>query len=120
MRTIRLKLIQALSKALRSLSFPEKEFSLAPPKISEFGDLSSNIALLLARDLNKPPMDICKSIADELENSLPDHVHNIYITKPGFLNFQISNDFFLLHHLNSSMFFVAIPFSLYYAHPNVN
>ena len=94
MRTIRLKLIHALSKALRSLSFPEKEFSLAPPKISEFGDLSSNIALLLARDLNKPPMDICKSIADELENSLPDHVHNISITKPGFLNFQISKDFF--------------------------
>ena len=94
MRAIRLKLIHALSRALRSLSFPEKEFSLAPPKISEFGDLSSNIALLLARDLNKPPMDICKSIADELNNSLPDHVHNISITKPGFLNFQISKDFF--------------------------
>ena len=89
MRAIRLKLIHALSKALRSLSFPEKEFSLSPPKISEFGDLSSIIALLLARDLNKPPMDICKSIADELNNSLPDHVHKISITKPGFLNFQI-------------------------------
>ena len=70
MRTIRLKRFHALSKALRSLSFPEKEFSLAPPKISEFGDLSSNIALLLARDLNKPPMDICKSIADELDQTV--------------------------------------------------
>ena len=68
MRAIRLKLIHALSKALRSLSFPEKEFSLAPPKISEFGDLSSNIALLLARDLNRPPMDICKSFGVPIES----------------------------------------------------
>lgn len=39
-------------------------------------------------------MDICKSIADELDNSFPEHVHKISITKPGFLNFQISKDFF--------------------------
>ena len=94
MRAIRLKLIKVISQALRSLSFPEKEFSLAPPKNSDFGDLSSNIALLLARDLNKPPMDICRSISEELKNSLPEHVDNISITKPGFMNFQISNKFF--------------------------
>ena len=94
MRAIRLKLIKVISQALRSLSFPEKEFSLAPPKNSDFGDLSSNIALLLGRDLKKPPMDICRLISDELKNSLPKHVDNISITKPGFMNFQISNKFF--------------------------
>ena len=100
MKALRLKLSESISQALRTLSFPKKDYSLTPPKNSEFGDLSSNIALLLSRDLNRKPMDIAGIIADELNRKLPENITNVTIAKPGFLNFEISNKFFQSQILN--------------------
>ena len=100
MKALRLKLSKSISQALRKLSFPKKDYSLAPPKNSDFGDLSSNIALLLPRDLNRKPMDIARIIADELKSKLPENITNVTVAKPGFLNFEISNKFFQSQILN--------------------
>ena len=100
MKALRLKLSESISKALRKLSFPKKDYSLAPPKNRDFGDLSSNIALLLPRDLNRKPMDIARIIADELRSTLPENITNVTISEPGFLNFEISNKFFQSQILN--------------------
>ena len=100
MKALRLKLSESISQALRKLSFPKKDYSLTPPKNSEFGDLSSNIALLLSRDLNRKPMDIAGIIANELNSTLPENITNVTIAKPGFLNFEISNKFFQSQILN--------------------
>ena len=100
MKALRLKLSESISKALRKLSFPKKDYSLAPPKNREFGDLSSNIALLLPKDLNRKPMDIARIIADELKSKLPENITNVTVAKPGFLNFEISNKFFQSQILN--------------------
>ena len=100
MKALRLKLSESISQALRKLSFPKKDYSLAPPKNSDFGDLSSNIALLLPRDLNRKPMDIARIIADELRSTLPENITNVTISEPGFLNFEISNKFFQSQILN--------------------
>ena len=100
MKALRLKLSESISKALRKLSFPKKDYSLAPPKNRDFGDLSSNIALLLSRDLNRKPMDIARIIADELKSKLPENITNVTVAKPGFLNFEISNKFFQSQILN--------------------
>ena len=100
MKALRLKLSESISQALRKLSFPKKDYSLAPPKNRAFGDLCSNIPLLLPRDLNRKPMDIARIIADELKNKLPENITNITVAKPGFLNFEISNKFFQSQILN--------------------
>ena len=100
MKALRLKLSESISQALRKLSFPKKDYSLTPPKNSDFGDLSSNIALLLPRDLNRKPMDIARIIADELKSKLPENITNVTVAKPGFLNFEISNKFFQSQILN--------------------
>ena len=100
MKALRLKLSESISKALRKLSFPKKDYSLAPPKNRDFGDLSSNIALLLPKDLNRKPMDIARIIADELKSKLPENITNVTVAKPGFLNFEISNKFFQSQILN--------------------
>ena len=88
------KIMNAIALAISSLSYPEKDCSLAPPKKIEFGDLSSNIALLLAKELKKPPMEIAKSIADELNNNLNEYITNVSITTPGFINFKIDDHYF--------------------------
>ncbi|MBI89617.1 MAG: arginine--tRNA ligase [Candidatus Marinimicrobia bacterium] len=94
MLTIKSSIYLSIKKVLNNLSFPVKDFSIIPPKIPEFGDLSSNIALLLAKDLNKSPMDIGQIIIKELNNYPNDYIVDISLTKPGFINFKIDNQFF--------------------------
>ena len=91
---IKNSIIRSINDVLSALSYPEKDYSLTPPKKSEFGDLSSNIALLLANDLKKSPMDIAKLIADKLNNDFNENISKISVTNPGFINFKINNDYF--------------------------
>jgi len=105
MTPLKEKIRNAITLALRSLSYPEKDCSLAPPKNIDFGDLSSNIALLLAKELKKSPMDIAKNIVNELNNNLTGHTTNISITNPGFINFEIDDHYFqsqIIHILNKN------------------
>ncbi len=94
MNQLKSQLAESLSSVLYSLSFPKKDYSLAPPKHQEFGDLSSNICLVLAKDLNKNPMEIGKAIADALLMDLPEHISDVTVTPPGFINFKIFETFY--------------------------
>ncbi len=105
MTPLKEKIRNAITLALGSLSYPEKDCSLSPPKNIDFGDLSSNIALLLAKELKKSPMDIAKNIVNELNNNLTGHTTNISITNPGFINFEIDDHYFqsqIIHILNKN------------------
>ena len=93
MNQLKSQLAESLSSVLFSLSFPEKDYSLASSKYQEFGDLSSNIPLILAKDLNKNPMEIGKVIADALLMDLPEHISDVTVTPPGFINFKIFEHF---------------------------
>ena len=60
---------------------------------SDFGDFSSNIAMVLAKPLRKNPMEIAKMIQSELtidKKIISDHS----VTQPGFLNFCVAKLFY--------------------------
>ena len=87
------QLTEALNKSLSSLEYPKKNIQLSPPNNSEFGDLSTNVALTLSKDLKQKPMDIGKAIVDNV--SLPeDLIDEVTISQPGFINFKISNKYY--------------------------
>ena len=87
------QLTEALIKSLSSLEYPENNIQLSPPNNSEFGDLSTNVALTLSKDLKQNPMNIVKAIVDNL--SLPeDLIDDVTISQPGFINFKISNKYY--------------------------
>ena len=94
MKKLKQQIINAVSTSLASLAYPEKEFSLAPPKNPEFGDLSTNISLLLTRNLKRPPLEIAQSIAKELKKELSHHISEITVTLPGFINFKVDKSFY--------------------------
>lgn len=75
--------------------YPEIEIniSLETPKIAEHGDISSNVAMQLAKLLKKNPTDIANSIVSNLEidNSLFDKVE---VARPGFINFKLSKKYY--------------------------
>ena len=87
------QLTEALIKSLSLLEYPENNIQLSPPNNSEFGDLSTNVALTLSKDLKQNPMNIGKAIVDNL--SLPeDLIDDVTISQPGFINFKISNKYY--------------------------
>ena len=93
MKNLKSLLHNNIDSILEDLYYPKVNFSIIPSKDPKFGDLSSNIALLLTKDLKKNPLDICKIILKELSNKNLKPISQITITKPGFINFKIKNSF---------------------------
>ncbi len=84
---------------LNVLNYPIIEFTIEEPKDTKFGDLSSNIALLISKELKKNPKDIAKSIIDNIKLNL-DYIEETEIAGPGFINFFISENYYKKELLN--------------------
>ena len=69
------------------------EIVLDKPKKEEFGDFSTNIAMLLAPVEKKAPRDIAKAIADRISAS-PD-IEKCEVAGPGFINIFLKKSFWL-------------------------
>ena len=82
-------LLKALSEAATILGYADSIFliSLEKPKSSEHGDISSNLALLLAGKTKKDPMDIAKSLVEKLDLDKV-RIESVSIAPPGFINFK--------------------------------
>ncbi len=68
---------------------------LDSPKLKKFGDFSSNIALELARRLNRPPLEVARQIEQALRkeverSSFKDKIERIEVKGVGFINFFLS------------------------------
>ena len=87
------KIIQALIDTLKKLDYPQKEIKVSSSSNPEYGDISSSLPLMLAKDLDKNPIDIAKIIMDNISIS-KDLIKEITISKPGFINFKISNKYY--------------------------
>ena len=68
--------------------------NLSPPKQESFGDLSSNIALILAKQIKSNPLKIAEKVCEDLINSNIDFIDEITVTPPGFINFVIDKKFY--------------------------
>ena len=94
MKKFKLYLIENISSTLTSLSIPNVDFNLTQPKNKEFGDLSSNIPLLIGSKQKTKPLDIGRLIAENLNEKKLKYISDIGVTAPGFLNFKIAPIFF--------------------------
>jgi len=92
--TFKAYISEEINRTLKSLDLPIKEFSLLPPKQDGFGDLSTNIAMLLAGSINKKPIDIANEIHKNLTEKNLDNIEEITVTTPGFINFVVKPTFY--------------------------
>ncbi len=82
-----------LTGTLKKLDYPEKDIQFDKPKEEKFGDLSTNVAMLIAEDLKSPP----RKIAEEIVNNLDYDKHlisKVDIAGAGFINFFISDNYY--------------------------
>src|SRR6187549_448272 len=68
--------------------------SLERPPRAEFGDYSSNAAMLLAPALKAPPREIAERLGAALQERLGSHVDRVEVAGPGFLNLFLSDDWY--------------------------
>jgi arginyl-tRNA synthetase len=84
-------LIKILESALNAMGVsPLPEVEIEIPKVGSFGDVSSPVAMGLAKKLKKPP----KKIAEEIVGAIADRdvFEKIEIAGPGFINFTFTRD----------------------------
>jgi arginyl-tRNA synthetase len=75
---------------------PIVEVEVARPAHAEYGDLSTNLAMKLARPYRRPPLAIAQALADELARDESAHdgptlVAEASVAAPGFLNVRLAD-----------------------------
>src|SRR3990167_8616480 len=83
---LRENISQVIEGLAGSLGVPN--FSLEVPEVAEHGDYATNAPLMLAKSLERKPMDI----AEELAKPLADERWGVSVAAPGFLNFTFTDD----------------------------
>jgi arginyl-tRNA synthetase len=64
-----------------------------PPR-AEFGDYSTNLALLLAPAMQSPPREVAGRLGDEIQFRLGDLVERVEVAGPGFINMFLADAWF--------------------------
>ena len=78
--------------------FPEfaiPEIVIEHPEEKIYGDYATNIAMVIARQINKNPIEIANLLDLRFKVKGLRYFDKVEIAKPGFINFFLSNEFFL-------------------------
>lgn len=73
------------------LALPAYEIIIERPREKKFGDLATNVALVLASAFKRSPRELAQAIVAELPAL--DFIERVEIAGPGFINFYISPSF---------------------------
>lgn len=87
---------KAITNALIKNAVSTEQIFLEVPRIKEYGDISANIAMRLAKILDKPAMDVAGIIVGQMQRELVKtplcgKIEKIVIKAPGFINFFLTN-----------------------------
>lgn len=88
---------KAVSESIEAIErmgfvFPPIEISITVPKKREFGDFSTNIALVLGREIKKNPREVAELIIENINKERKNLFKKIEIAGPGFINFFIKEE----------------------------
>jgi len=85
------KILKFVSK-LTEFKLNLDKLVIEEPRNKKFGDLSTNAAMVLAPILKKNPVDIAEELKNELISRW-NFISDISIVKPGFVNFNLKDEF---------------------------
>jgi len=89
-------LLVEIRKALEALGLKaETEIKLEHSVDPQFGDYSTNIALILDKKTSEGPKILAAQIKEKILAGQPKEIKEIQIAGPGFLNFYLTDEFFI-------------------------
>ncbi len=80
---------------LDELKYPNMDINIQIPKQISHGDLTTNIAMLLAKKLKLNPIEIANNIIKLLKKHFSDNYENITVAGPGFINVKLNKNIIL-------------------------
>lgn len=97
-------IVHKIYKLIENAVSPEKlkqlKFKIEHPVEINFGDYSTNVALLLAKNISDEtgksvqPKQVAEIILEKLRENLPPEIQSVEIAGPGFINFYLTSEFF--------------------------
>jgi arginyl-tRNA synthetase len=86
------RLADAIVTALGELQVPidPQAVQLVRPARLEHGDWSTNVALVAAKSVGRPPRDLATELAARLQANSVDDVVEVEVAGPGFINFRLA------------------------------
>jgi len=90
-----LEIRKGIENALKNLSLVGVDFVVEHPENISHGDYSTNIAMVVAKQIKESPLKLAEKIKEELEKEKIEFVERIEIAKPGFINFYLNDEFFV-------------------------
>ncbi|HUY86493.1 MAG TPA: arginine--tRNA ligase, partial [Acidimicrobiales bacterium] len=84
-------LVEAIYQAMAAsgLEIDRSEIRLERSSRIEHGEFSTNIAMVVAKKVGKPPRQLASELADRLEAGSVPHVLKVEVAGPGFINFDL-------------------------------
>jgi len=89
-----------IDDALETLGLPKASFVIEHPEKVDFGDFSTNVSLVLSKQVGKNPRELAETILGEIQKNLPGSISKAETAGPGFINFYLSKEFFALELKN--------------------
>ena len=86
--------VERAAESLRGDGRPGSRPTLERPKRVEFGDYSTNAAMLLAPRLGQPPREVAQRLGDELSRALETRLERVEVAGPGFLNLFLADPWY--------------------------
>ena len=68
-------------------------FQVSEPSVEKFGDISTNIALVLSKILKTSPLNFANDLIKEIKKI--DYVEKVKIEGPGFINLSLKKNFWI-------------------------
>ncbi len=81
-------------KQLYALKISPQDIHLEHPQEYAHGDWATNIALVLAKDLDKNSYNIAEEVADKLALQQLEQIAQISVAQPGFINFKLKDSYY--------------------------
>ena len=87
------KSIKELQRAKKLPKFDLPEVQIEHPEEKTNGDYAANIAMVVARQTKKSPMEIAKLINFQFPISNSQFLEKTQVVEPGFINFFLSEEY---------------------------
>ena len=81
-----------IQNIIEKLDYPKIDIQVQIPKEINHGDLTTNVAMMLAKEIKQNPLEIAKRITKILESNFSEQYQNINIAGPGFINIKLNKN----------------------------
>ena len=87
------KSVKALQKKGYFSEFKISEIKIEHPEEKAHGDYATNVAMVIAKQIKKNPLEIAENLKSEILNFKSSYFDKVEIAGPGFINFFISKEY---------------------------